>query len=143
MPARLELADDLEQSIPFGRGEARRRLVEGDDAAAAGERPADLDQLAVRHAEFDRPAGVTSRCGSKAFDDPPCFLPVPIARDDVQAARASQKDILRDVELRHQAQFLADEADAERQRGARTVDTHRADGIEFDGRLGPAGRRRT
>jgi hypothetical protein len=43
--------DHLEQAVALLRHQARRRL-ERDDAAATRQRPADLDKLAIGHAEL-------------------------------------------------------------------------------------------
>src|ERR1700722_20014542 len=44
--------DHLEQAVALLRRQARRMLIERDDAAATRQRPADLDKLAIGHAEL-------------------------------------------------------------------------------------------
>jgi hypothetical protein len=44
--------DHLEQAVALLRRQARRRLIGRDDAAATRQRPADLDKLAIGHAEL-------------------------------------------------------------------------------------------
>ncbi len=54
------------------------------------------------------------------------------ARHHADRRRLAEKDVLRHVELRHEAQLLADEADAERQRMARPLDPDRAEPVDLD-----------
>ena len=51
MPARLQLAQHVEQVIRFRVGQRRRRLVEHENPAIEGERAGDLEELPVRGGE--------------------------------------------------------------------------------------------
>jgi hypothetical protein len=54
------------------------------------------------------------------------------ARDKVQTRRLAEKDVLRHVELRNEAELLADKSDAERQRVAWTLDLNDAKRVNLD-----------
>jgi hypothetical protein len=59
-------------------------------------------------------------------------LAVPSARHNVQSGRLAEKNILRHVELRNEAELLADKSDAERQRVAWTLDLNDAKRVNLD-----------
>ena len=65
----------------------------------------------------------------KNFD---CRRAVPSARHNIQTGRLAEKNVLRHVELRNQAEFLAHEFDAKRQRVAGAFDLNDPERVDLD-----------
>ena len=87
--------------------------------------------MTVRHSEGGH-LRVGLQMGGEIVEDRPRLLAKLGTRDERQSLCLSEIDILRDIELRHQAQFLTDQADAHRERRARPLDAHRTDEVDGD-----------
>src|SRR3984957_18600843 len=123
--------DHLEQAVALLRRQARRRLVECDDAASSRQRAANLDELTIGHAELgDGRIDPEMRCERPENLDG--RLAVPSARHNVQSGRLAEKNILRHIELWNEAEFLAHKSDAKRQRMAGALDLNGPKRIDLD-----------
>ena len=87
--------------------------------------------MTVRHSEGGH-LRVGLQMGGEIVEDRPRLLAKLGTRDERQSLCLSEIDILRDIELRNQAQFLTDKADAHRERRARPLDAHRTDEVDGD-----------
>ena len=126
-PRSRMLAHDREQPFGLGRAERRGRLVHHEDARGVGQRLGDRDKLPLADAQFADAAGATSistpadarRAARLAFHLAHCR----------GAARphqfAAKKEVGRDVEARHEVEFLEDRGDAARLRVARAGEMRR------------------
>jgi hypothetical protein len=128
---RLQLPDHREKRVLLGGGQAGCRLIEGDDAAAARQGAADLHKLAIGHAQGRDPR-FNLQMRRKISQKGRGLVPICAARHQPDAARLAQEDILRHIELRHEAQLLAHHADPHRQGLARAIDPDGAELFQFD-----------
>jgi hypothetical protein len=119
------------QAVTLLRRQARRGLVECDDTASSRQGPADLDELTISHAELGDGC-VDSKMRRERLENVDSRLAMTLARDNVQTRRLAEKDVLRHVKLRNEAEFLADKSDAKRQRMTGALDLNDAEGVDFD-----------
>ena len=108
----LELADDGEQPGRIAGGQAARRLIQHEDAAAAGQGPRDLNELLRGDGELSHPP---FRPQVRVFKMPQCtkrrgpdLAPVHPAE---AAGFESEHDVLLDRELWRERELLIDHRD--------------------------------
>ena len=121
---RAQIAHDAEQRLGFMLRQAARRLVHDEHARLAGERLGDFHQLLPtdRQRAHDRLGRQVQahalQVGARLCGDAG-------AVDETAAARfAPEKDVRGDVEVVREIEFLMDQRDAQRLRGADTRDAH-------------------
>ena len=122
----FDRADDAEELVDLGVGERRGGLVHDQDLRAVGERLGDLDHLLLRDAELPD-LGLRIDLQIEALKQRPSLL-VELAlvdhERDPPARLSADENVLSRGEMRHEAQLLMDDADAELLRRTRRGDVH-------------------
>ncbi len=113
-PLGLEAADDGEKLVDLGVVQRRRRLVHDEHARAVRKRLGDLHHLLARHGELGHlGARVELQVhGGEDVGGPGVQLRL-VQHAEALARLAADEDVLRRRQVRHQVQFLVDDADAQ------------------------------
>ena len=123
----LEAGDDGEELVDLGVVQRRRRLVHDQHARAVGQRLGDLDHLLAGNRQpADRGARVELEM-HRGEDLGGVGIQLRLVEQQAAglARLAADEDVLRRRQVRHQVEFLMDDADAEILGLARRVDLDR------------------
>src|SRR5256886_11220558 len=125
-PVRFDCADDAEELVDLGVRERRGGLVHDQDLRPVGERLRDLDHLLLCDAELPD-LGLRIDLQIEALEKGAGLLVELAVIDDERDPAAwlsADEDVLSRGQMRHEAQLLMDDADAELLRRSRRGNVH-------------------